>query len=529
MVMISKGIHTILHNLFKEKERVNIITALLQDTLAISCLNNLPENHLEKLSSVDLWSPANIFLMGCKSERIREGLLKNKSLELLSNELWEKAKGSIGDFKQCHRPPVDLESCGYLALGIREEITRNESQHRNLDFLFLRENSTEDNFSRMRSVFTCLYGMVSDPLSQFDELIERYRSSDIGKCAIHALLSNPLQESKIVNGIVSILKHYSYAKQIELLRFIRLCGREQVVNIFAHKKLSSFQPKMKSISGIQPIVNYETLIQAIEEKRYIGMLHYYAGEFDLTRKIFEQIRDLLDLQRKGFNYESEFIDARLSSKSTVSDGLDLENNFINDKYTFFTINHILGKREINIGSDPEKQRGIAEDISDSFIDLWNNGNFPIIPWYLMDWNPTEIINSLVSLRLINRAFNLCEKLLGVQPNNVSLRKIIAEMLFDRGNSYKALEQILIALEFSPNDSEIIKLAVKINEDLCNWEDVLSFQERLLKINEDDKDVLEDYAFGLLHTKRIEEGIQILNRLVENKPDDWHLMNYLGYV
>jgi len=541
----------ILNALFNKADRIKVITALLQDPLTSSYLENIPGNRLKALTRVDLWWPANLFLIGCKKEDIINGLLNREPLKSLSLELWEKTNDSIHDFLNYFKQPLNLLNSGFIALGIREKLLEKEPQNWNFEQNVLSLKCVKNNKFRLESVFACLYGMIKDPLHQFIALIKKYPSIDLARFEIHALLSNPLKEDLIVGGIESILQLYSYGDQLELLRYIISAGRETIVQQLAQNILLSFQSKPNDEPNSRRMINYSTLILDIEENQYVGMLQYCAGKLDDAEKSFKQIEGLLGLQKEGISFEREFINKKRSDEAGIeklndplntcdvcfknSNDINYERKLdyvsSNNQYQFVDPNNLLKSAREEIDTNPEKTRIFVKKVLDNYLSLLNSNDNTIIPWYMLEWNPTNVIDLLISLDFFNRAFNFGEELLKMQPTNVPLRRCMSELSFSRGNSYKGLDHITIALEFSNsnNKNELIKIAAKINEDLQNWEEVAYFREKLLESDNRNQNLLRDYAFALIESKRIEESIQIFGQLVENDTADLRSIAYLGYA
>lgn len=128
---------------------------------------------------------------------------------------------------------------------------------------------------------------------------------------------------------------------------------------------------------------------------------------------------------------------------------------------------------------------------------------------------------------LQEAYEVCKKGVKVLPESIYIHNNLAKVLFQLNKYQEALKECEAILALNNRYFNALALAGFIYRALGETERAIDYFQKAASIEPENKLLLLDYARILATSGRVEEAIEIYNRLKADYPDDYKIYKHLG--
>jgi len=229
----------------------------------------------------------------------------------LPDELRLQAVKTLESTLNTGLPPANLLSAGLIAIALREHrVSKGNWKDISSEILIKRSQpAIEKNFQIWRTPIACLYDYCTD----FDHFLSEFtkpKSGPFGLIAVpiyvHTLLSNPIDQPKILDQLFSFAQNLSIDLQLECLRWLETFNRKELAEKLA-KSLIQTKKNVDYFSNIfselEQISTSDELDPLDKQVRYtlpedvnkLAAFYHYSNNDEKAAATYEKSNKLLNI------------------------------------------------------------------------------------------------------------------------------------------------------------------------------------------------------------------------------------------
>jgi len=544
-----------INRLFGEKDAAVVTAALRQDELVWNAVQEaslavkLKASEKQNLSD---WTPASIF---CISEALpRPEDLKNLSVGLDGNT----RQTSIQTYEivcRAGKKPATLQQAGYCALALRErrklikswdnlsnEIMQNPSQ------------SDVDLLSQWQTIIAILAGLIPDEESLYDELLNL--RGKLGRDLVsHSILSTPSTLKEKINLLSSLMISLDLSNQIDWLQSFALRGEiklsEQLARLIIANTTSGF------LNGFAATELSELDLPQVAAKvvrlQQAATLYQLAGKHIEANRYLNSAADTLSYLNTGIRLQQAGIESVIPEKNTSP--IPEETNLDDISHSSGIQGELLlaaaaGMNKSGAKGFPGKfgqsfqtlreaarmaavgeidhARELAAPAIQAFMQFISNSKADYSPKFLVNWQPEEFIDLLITLNYLKEAGMAAEWFLRFQPTNARLLGLIGDLFKRNDKPEQAAKSLALAVSLNPNDATNRRLLARLHETNGQYENAMGEWQKVLALSEepqtDDQIHLAKAAF---QAGKYAESLEMCKTVVDKDPFNGIACCYLG--
>ncbi len=310
--------------------------------------------------------------------------------------------------------------------------------------------------------------------------------------AIHCALCQPIEEEKLAFLISEFVKEADYTEKATTLQLISLSGRKSLMQQVANNMIEN--TKQKISIGLNEIPNLRSL----------AMIYQAAGKTDEAISILNTCTEELGKAQTNIGEQQESVE---NDHTTVfyDDGDDGINTDLKTLKVLQENGNIADAGNLILG------------ITAKLIERAASGKSVVhIPQYILDSNPTLLINQLQELGQDQDALQVALLFLKYRPTDVRLLTAISILLESLGDYSNAALYAEIVASLDPEEKQFQYRMANLFGAMNDWEASYQTWKQVLT----DKDEMEEIpllglANAALHTNR-EDEVQIATQKVIEK-------------
>jgi len=203
----------------EQADQTRVLRALRQEPLVWSSLED--EEFFSKVLAhtrgrADYWSPASLSLLALDQGEVFQQLMSSPE-QAIENGLRTQALSAYDSYMNSSPAAshlLSLPQAGLLALALRERWRLNGSWNELIKTL---DNLTLETW---KPVFACLYGLLANPRELIQRLVSSEPHTRLYSLAVHALLSNPVNQSALADILITSLSTIELEKALPVLRLL---------------------------------------------------------------------------------------------------------------------------------------------------------------------------------------------------------------------------------------------------------------------------------------------------------------------
>ncbi len=475
-----------------------VIASLCQDPILWDSLED--DSFCQKLladpdQNFALWSPANLALIASGCELTSADLCSSPMISLPA-AIQQNMRQIVEETLKNGRIDRSLATAGWLALGLRERRRLTGSWQGLPGELLSKvygENGT--NILVWKTPLACLYHLVPDPEDLLITLVENSQFETAMEWVTHIILSNPMDETDRLSLFGLVFSKVTLAQKITWLKVLKTMGHTDLVTLLV-QNISGDQPlfsdaqpipgvigevgndfnemrKMQLVSILSQLSGNSA--RALELLRALKLnLKYWlvvleiqiadmtaqrgepAGNFDEMQNNLETIPDSVDLSHE-IMLSSFGPDAQ--AKGVVANEPSSSNN------PYVTMK--LAEMQAAIG-EMDFAREIARQAVSQLEKPGDNGNHLYYPKFILSWDPSSFVRTLLELGLISDALRCALWILNSRLADAKLINQISRIYNQSGDKNNALKYALLAATIMPESLDFHRHLATLWESLSDW-------------------------------------------------------------
>ncbi len=545
---------TNINKLFSENDATVLVAALRQDELVWNAVQDKSLSDKltqgEKAELVD-WTPAAIF---CLSESLPSPLdLKNLSMGIDGNI----KQLSIQNYEKICRDgniPADLQQAGFAALALRERRKLIKSWENLADEIHQDQSKTDDDILlHWNTIIAILAGIISDEEALFGEILSL--RGKIGRELVsHAVLSTPAPLKEKVNILSSLMISLDLAAQIDWLQSFALRGElklsEQlakliianttsgILNGFLSTEISALdlpQVAAKAVRLQQAATLFQLAGKDIEANRYLNSaadtISYLNTGIRIQQSGIQTVIPNGD-DKKPFEAEENepgnFSDLQgeLLLAAATGNGKSLTKG-LPGKFGR-TFQDLREAAKMATTGDLEHAREMARPAVDAFMRFISTTSSNYSPKFLINWQPEEFIDLLITLNYLKEAGVAAEWFLHFQPTNDRLLGLVGDLFSRDEQPERAAKSLALAVSLNPKGTANRRLLARLHETNGRFSEAVEEWKRVLELTDSpqSEDQLQ-MAKATFRAGKFAETLEICKLIVENDPFNGIACCYLG--
>lgn len=551
--MQSVDIVTSIKQVFSEQDTTVLISALRQDEHVWNALQDtdllmkLIQNVKRELTA---WTPAAIF---CLAESLPcPADLQNLSLGIEG----VTRQQSIDFFEKIGRSgnnPKNLQEAGFAALALRERRKLVKSWDQLSDEIQNEEYGQGTGIlDRWKTVISILSELVPDKEALFSELLSL--PGKIGRDLVsHAVLSNPSPIKEKVNLLANLLFGLDLSAQIDWLQSLALRGElplsEQLaklliantttnlLNGFLSTELSTLDLPQVAAKAVR-LQHAATLFQLagkeIEAERYLNSaietLAYLNTGMRLQQSCIHPTL-VSECEKTGQTVDPEVGDhsglqGELLLSAAINGNKGTSKNFPGNFGRSY--NDLRNAAKLAASGEIEKARDLARPSIDAFIRFIQNTSSDYSPKFLVNWQPEDFIDLLMTLDYLKEAAIAAEWFLRYQPTNARLLGLMGSLFSKNEQPEMAAKSLSLAVTLDPTSPDNRRLLARLHETNGRFADAVDEWMQVLDLSAEPP--VEDkiqMAKAAIHAGQFENTYNICKSILEEDAFNGVAACYLG--
>jgi tetratricopeptide (TPR) repeat protein len=389
-----------------------------------------------------------------------------------------------------------LVSAGWLALGLRER-RRMTGAWKGLSEELLSKVYGENgaDIQVWRTPLACLYGLVPDSEDLLIALVENSQFDKAMDWVTHIILSNPMDEADRIGLFGLVFSKVSMAKQVAWLKSLKSQGQTQLVTLLVQFISGDLQliGEAKQVAGVkgEPGSDFDEMLKlqlastlsqlsgnpahALEllKSLKVSLKYWLTGlevemadiaslrgettaNFHEMQNVLHTIPDFEDLGQEillsSFGLEAQ------AKGVVVSDSTTSKNPFITMKSA--EMQAAIGEMDIARGIARQAVAQLEKQAPD-----WNDLYYPK---FILSWDPTSFVRTLLELGLINEALRCALEIAGLRPADAKLINQISRIYNRVGDKTNALKYAHLAVTIQPENLDYHRHLATLWESISNW-------------------------------------------------------------
>lgn len=434
------------------------------------------------------WSPASLMQLAAGQAWAEPARWVLKPAEMKrANQMFDEA---VRD----HRTALNLKEAGYLAVALLERWQKSDN------LVGLIENNAGEPAGRLlaiwRTPLAVLYGMLADP----GQLLRALLPKKVGILSIgwitHIVLTNPIDAGQRVQLLSQLVGSVSPAQQINWLRYLQLGGYAELASQVARGLLAKTPAVTTGSLTNHTPEKFDlelNVVRLVELIRMVG-LYRYSDQTANARAMAQKAKQTLSHLDARLNLlaadldlvESQADDAVSHLKKVVE--CAPSNSFIPGE----AVMALVGQEGIRsfINGLPEeiaspivsiyRARGLYEqgnlalareqavEAAHQLLDQLSAQPVGVLTHYLGDWQPVELVRTLLGMNLANEALACAEKLLETRPLDLALLEQAAKIAFNQHQLVKSLEFTMTLQLLQPENADRHRQTARVLEKMGKW-------------------------------------------------------------
>ncbi|MBW8010026.1 MAG: tetratricopeptide repeat protein [Chloroflexi bacterium] len=486
-----------------------VLAALRQDEIIWKSLqdNKFSQKVItHSKGDIRFWSPASIALLAIKQPIALDRLLETP-LQPVSHKLRNLAANAFEELavstKKNGMPDLNLEKAGLLALALRER----GRLLGNWDNLL--EDLKVAPLDSWVTPLACLIGMLPDPTDLLNVFLSPKCSYEQNSLVIHALISNPLPPDEISQIIYSVIENHDLQKQLEVLRIIAKQRRDLVENL-ANKIIEDYQKSPEpTSSGFDQIQN---LLQLSEILQFGGQ---HSQAMPLMEEAWKTLRRLTADKTAQLAHSA----ARNNDTKTALEALNQATHLAgNDRNP--NPNLTLAKIETGQLNPEHLQEYEQTDLPNEQIQLASKVAAAQIAFQSEDNNRArELAQEAYEIAIQTKYSHEIQSDDTKEYFNNSPPDFIrplTKLLLDLGFATEANKTVILALENSPNDPDLLSYQSQAQLICGNLNEANHAAHIAVGLQPDRIDLRRHLTKVLINGRRWEEAVKELDIIVSRQ-------------
>ncbi|MBW7893412.1 MAG: tetratricopeptide repeat protein, partial [Chitinophagaceae bacterium] len=177
---------------------------------------------------------------------------------------------------------------------------------------------------------------------------------------------------------------------------------------------------------------------------------------------------------------------------------------------------------------PRLARDLARQASLAFLDQIRTEGVLNDSEFVYSWNPLEMLQSLVTLGLLEEALNLAQAILETRPTDVELMSFSANLFERLGNINQAVNYQYAVVALTPNTIERRRSLAQLWGKSANWYQAYNEWKKVIELST--APVVMDkqaYAQAALEAGLFTEAMDISNHILQDDPNNGAALGVIG--
>ncbi len=547
-----------LSQLLEGPDVARVIAALRHDHLVWTALNNreLAEKALQVCGNqVRLWTPAVLSLVAMDETSVI-GTLAVEAMKPLQAGLRQKAVRVYEETRKKGIGPVDFQDAGLLGLALRER-RRLTGSWNGLTGELLTAPSGVRSVSPQtwKTPLACLAGFVPD----FNDLVNALVTVDTGDAGlewlVHILLTQAIDPDEQAQRIVQAIHGLEAAKQLDLLKALRLNGMLDVVEKTANLLVNS-RPQQLERADAKEGENVTTagLAEKAIHFQQTASFHQLGGNPAQAEQALRSAQEIVATLQAGLELQGGNVKKLASGEiwqNPATSSLPMAGAILKKmmKQVGLTINASQEEQTVSIqpglkDSDPflllhdaETQnwlgnRDIAAEMahqsSVEFIQLLQKSPLFIGGDFSFRVDLVKFVRSLANLGLNKDAALAVDSALQIDTANSELADLASRIHHTNGRLDRAKELATIAVHMRAGELPYLRHLAEVCEAVHDWQLACRYRKDCLGLP--DGDMVEDqvaFARAALNAGDPDLASATCEQLLADNPDNGVVHGLLG--
>lgn len=540
-------LYNILEHLESKDQVSYLIRALRKDETIWSFLKNSTDdqtNNIASLAADRKLNPGSLGLLALDYELITSGFPETR----LKVAVLEDCMVAYESFIQQHNPPVSLEEAAKLAIVLIEKKKISPSWSKIILEIVNRMHLGDDISIKnlWGTVFAVTINLIKDQDDLLADLVSLPMVSQGIELLVHSLISLPISDDEKARKLFAICNDQTPdVIEILLLHLVSVNERDLAVltgKLCLEKYLPSDQNSEENENSI------EAPDKALKKSMFykqIASIAQIAGETDMADKMIAKSISIIDTISSGLRIQKLSIFDQTGNKLELEEGIakiNINNPEILQELS--SVGYIPSNNDVKAATQHpvamlqeakklfeagnkelarlECEKSLTGEKFDQLNQLVNYQ-----PKFNPNWNPGDVVSSLLEMEAIDEAVNAAKTLLEKNPASLKSNQIAAEAFIAAQRYSEALPLLELLSKSAIGSIESERTLAECYKRIGNLE--ASYRVRKQLINNDSPDTkdLLNFAESAIDLDLPQEVFGATSQILDQDPENTGALSVNG--
>lgn len=492
---------------------------------------------IAELAASQKLNPGTLGLLAINQEL----LISNYPDSRLQVSVLEECMVNYESFFQQHNAPATLEEAAKLAVVLIEKRKIAPAWRHTLLEVVNRMHLSDG--KALRSVWGTTFTIIINLIKDRDEFLYdllKLQSAEQGiDCLVFAVISLPISENEKAEKLVKALQEQSAAIIEKTLSFLISINEKELAISAAQLLVGKYKIEEASEKGSKDIFeNLDASMQQSMLYKQIASVAQIAGDTDLASTLLEKSSAIFDAISTGIKIQNLSLLEQTANRIEYNEQvrrfqLDQTNHpalaqelasvgvvaqdQTEDEQQSKPIAAISQAKMINFAGNPELAKSECEKAFISIDHRTYDAAVEFVPQFNPNWNPGEMVKTLVELGAKKEAVKLAASLHAKNPASLSAAQASAETYYESADYAAALPMFEYASMAGENSTPMLRQLADCYAQTGNSEACYKVRKQLVEVEAPVISDLLQFADSAISAGRGNEVFPITSQIIEQDP------------
>lgn len=541
------GLYNILENVESKDHAAYLIRSLRKDESVWSFLVNSTDDQTSRISSLaadQKLNPGTLGLLAFNQELIASGFPEGN----LQVAVLEDCMVAYEVFIQQHTPPVSLEEAVKLAIVLIEKKKISPSWSK--IFLEIVNRMHLSDAAMLKNLwgtaFAVAVNLIKDQDDLLADLLTLQTASHGIDLLVHSLISLPISDEEMAEKIFAITNEQTPDVIEKILAHLISINERNLAELAGKLCIEKYLPSDETST------EHENSIDALDEAlrksmfyKQIASMAQIAGETDLAGKMISMSIGILDtisnglmiqnlslLEQTGrkFEFEEQVNKTRLSDPALLQEFASVgylpakNDNGYAEQHPIAALQEAKKIREA--GNKELAKLECEKALTDSDADHLDR-LVEYQPRFNPNWNPGDIVSTLLEMDATNEAVKAAKKLLARNPASMSANLIASEAFLKAQRYFEALPLLQMLSKSTVDSVEVERTLAECYRQVGNVEASYKVRKQLIDVESPQTEDLLRFAEAAIDFGLPQEVFSATSQIIERDPENTGALSVNG--
>lgn len=492
---------------------------------------------ISDLAASQKLNPGTLGLLAFNQELLKSNYPDSR----MQVSLLEACMVNYESFLQQHNPPATLEEAAKLAVVLIEKRKIAPAWRHTLLEVVNRMHISDG--KALRSLWGTALIIAINLIKDQDEFLYdllKLQTAEQGiDSLVFAVISLPISENEKAEKLVKALQDQSAAIIEKTLSFLISINEKELAQSAAQLLVGKYKIEEASEKGSKDILeNLEASLQQSMHYKQIASVAQIAGETDLASTLLEKSSVIFDAISTGIKiqnlslleqtanrleyneqvrkFQLEQASHPVMAQELASVGVVAQDENKDDLQST-PIAAISQAKKINFAGNPELAKSECEKAFISIDNRTFDAAVEFVPQFNPNWNPGEMVKTLVDLGAKKEAVKMAASLHAKNPASLSATQTSADTYYDAADYAAALPLFEFASMAGENSTPMLRNLADCYTQTGNSEACYKVRKQLVEVEEPVLADLLHFADSAISAGRSDEVFPITSKIIEQDP------------